>query len=57
MKKNNAKKLALRTQTLATLTADDLRPVAGASYSNVGFTSQLSNAFTSQLSYAFTSQL
>lgn len=51
MKKPNAKKLALRTQTVAALSSDDLRRAGGASYTvnigyttlNVGFTTQLSN--------------
>jgi hypothetical protein len=53
MKKPTTKQLALRTQTIATLTAQDLRAAAGGSLSpNIGFTSQLNNGFTSQLSNA-----
>jgi hypothetical protein len=45
MKKNNTRQLALRTQTVATLTTRDLRAVAGGTLStNIGVTSQLSNA-------------
>ena len=46
MKKTHSKKLALRTQTVAALSADDLRSANGASYTNVGFTTQLNNAWT-----------
>ena len=53
MKKTNSTKLALRTQTVATLSADDLRTAGGGSASLLGFTSQLNTGtLTSQLSNA-----
>lgn len=53
MKKTNAKKLALRTQTVAALSADDLRTAGGASYTvNVGLTTQLNNGWTTIMSNA-----
>jgi hypothetical protein len=53
MKKTHSKSLALRTQTVANLSADDLRTANGGSASLVGFTTQLNTAgFTSQLSTA-----
>ena len=43
MKKTNSNKLTLRTQTVAALSANDLRKAGGATASLVGLTTQLTN--------------